>query len=223
MELVELLGPQAGEHIIDIGGGIGGPARWIASRFGCLVTSLDLTPEFCRAAEELNGATGLSDRVAAVEGSAVDLPFEQASFDRAYSENVVMNIADKRSFYGEAFRVLRSGGLFAFSNYGTGSAGEPYYPAPWAASAEMSFLSTVEETRSDLLDAGGLMSYGLNFCQHFARVAFHANSILRWSKPADIPVELPTTFELVINNKAAQALGLTVPSLLPAGADEVIE
>jgi SAM-dependent methyltransferase len=154
MELVELLGPQAGEHIIDIGGGIGGPARWIASRFGCLVTSLDLTPEFCRAAEELNGATGLSDRVAAVEGSAVDLPFEQASFDRAYSENVVMNIADKRSFYGEAFRVLRSGGLFVFSNYGTGSAGEPYYPAPWAASAEMSFLSTVEGTRSDLLRAG---------------------------------------------------------------------
>jgi putative ABC transport system substrate-binding protein len=75
----------------------------------------------------------------------------------------------------------------------------------------------------DFVDAGGLMSYGLKFCQHFARVAFHANSILRWSKPADIPVELPTTFELVINNKAAQALGLTVPSLLPAGADEVIE
>lgn len=153
-ELVEMLAPQSGERILDIGGGIGGPARWIAFHFGCHVTSLDLTSEFCRAAEELNAATGLSDRVQVVEGSATELPFVEGSFDRAYSENVAMNIEDKPRFYAEAIRVLRPGGLFAFSNYGAGPGGEPYYPAPWAASAATSFLSTPEETHADLLAAG---------------------------------------------------------------------
>jgi SAM-dependent methyltransferase len=153
-ELVELLTPKTGEQILDIGGGIGGPARWIAWHFGCHVTSLDLTPEFCRAAEELNAATGLSDRVGVVEGSATDLPFPEYTFDRAYSENVAMNIEDKPLFYAEAFRVLRRGGVFAFSNYGSGPGSEPHYPAPWAASAATSFLSTPEETRADLLSAG---------------------------------------------------------------------
>jgi SAM-dependent methyltransferase len=153
-EMVDLLAPRAGERILDIGGGIGGPARWIAAHFGCHVTSLDLTPEFCAAAEDLNAATGLADRVRVVEGSATRLPFPDAAFDRAYSENVAMNIADKPSFYAEAFRVLRPGGMFAFSNYGAGPGGEPHYPLPWAAVPSGSFLSTPEATRADVVAAG---------------------------------------------------------------------
>lgn len=153
-EMVALLEPRPGERVLDIGGGIGGPARWIASRFGCHVTSLDLTPEFCRAAEELNAATGLSDRVRVVEGSATDLPFPAAAFDRTYSENVAMNIEDKRRFYAEALRVLRPGGVFAFSHYGTGPRGEPDYPLPWAAGPATSFLSSPEETRDQVLATG---------------------------------------------------------------------
>lgn len=153
-ELLALLAPAAGERILDIGGGIGGPARWIAAQSGAHVTSLDLTPEFCRAAEALNAATGLADRVTVVEGSALDLPFPAASFDRAYSENVAMNLPDKPRFYAEAFRVLKPGGVFAFSHYGAGPVGTPRYPTPWAATAATSFLATPEETRADLAAAG---------------------------------------------------------------------
>jgi ubiquinone/menaquinone biosynthesis C-methylase UbiE len=153
-ELVALLEPRAGERILDIGCGIGGPARWIAARFGCEVTGIDLTAEFCRAAEALNAATGMTGRVHIRQGSALALPFEDASFDRAYSQNVAMNIADKPTFYREAFRVLKQGGVLALSNLGAGPSGPPHYPVPWAAVPENSFLATPEQTRGALDDAG---------------------------------------------------------------------
>jgi len=152
-ELVELLQPQAGERILDIGSGIGGPARWIAARFGVHVTGVDLTPEFCEAAEALNLATGLADRVRIIPGSALALPVPDGAFDAGYSQNAVMNIADKPLFYREAFRALRLGGRLALSNLCAGT-GEPYYPVPWAMTPETSFLATPEEMRTDLRAAG---------------------------------------------------------------------
>ncbi len=89
-----------------------------------------------------------------MQGSALDLPFPDASFDHAYSQNVVMNIADKPRCYREAFRVLRSGGLLALANLGAGPSGPPHYPMPWAAGPDTSFLATQEQTRADLSAAG---------------------------------------------------------------------
>ena len=153
-EMAALLRPQAAEQVLDIGSGIGGPARWIASQFGCHVTGVDLTQAFCDAAIELNALTGMADRVRILHGNALALPLSDNTFDRAYSQNVVMNIADKRGMYREALRVLKPGGVLALSNVCAGANGEPYFPVPWAATAATSFLATPAATHDDLLAAG---------------------------------------------------------------------
>jgi SAM-dependent methyltransferase len=153
-ELAALLDPQPGERLLDIGSGLGGPARWIAAKFDCHVTGVDLTAEFCAAAEALNEAAGLAARVRIIHGSALDLPLPEAAFDRAYSQNVIMNIADKARFYAEAFRALRRGGVLALANLCAGPNGEPTYPVPWAETAATSFLVAPEEMRRQLAAAG---------------------------------------------------------------------
>jgi putative ABC transport system substrate-binding protein len=75
----------------------------------------------------------------------------------------------------------------------------------------------------EFVDGGGFMSYGLNVCQHYRRAANHVDRIFKGAKPAELPVELPTTFELMINLNAARALGVKVPPALLVRADEVIE
>jgi ubiquinone/menaquinone biosynthesis C-methylase UbiE len=141
-ELAAMLQPKASDHLLDIGCGIGGPARWIAAKYGCRVTGVDLTPEFCEAARELNTLTGLSDRVQILHASALSPPVPDNSFDGAYSQAALMNIADKQGVFREAFRVLRRGGSLALSLAGAGSAGEPHYPLPWATVTAISFLAT---------------------------------------------------------------------------------
>jgi SAM-dependent methyltransferase len=137
-ELAAMLQPRESDHVLDIGCGIGGPARWIAAKYGCRVTGVDLTAEFCEAARELNGVTGLADRVRILHGSALALPPPDDSFDRAYSQAALMNVSDKRGVFREAFRVLHPGGSLALSLAGAGSAGQPYYPLPWATTTAIS-------------------------------------------------------------------------------------
>jgi SAM-dependent methyltransferase len=153
-ELAALLQPETGDDLLDIGCGIGGPARWIAAKYGCRVTGVDLTAEFCEAARELNSLTGLADLVQILHGSALSLPLQDNSFDRAYSQAALMNISDKRSVFREAWRVLRPGGLLALGLAGAGPTGAPCYPLPWATTPDISFLVTPDELCGDLLSAG---------------------------------------------------------------------
>jgi ubiquinone/menaquinone biosynthesis C-methylase UbiE len=157
-ELADQLTIAQGDHILDIGSGIGGPARYIAERFGARITGIDLTAEFCEVARHLTQVLGLEDRVDFKQGDASAMPFGDASFDGAYSMNVSMNIADKAGFYAEIHRVLRPGGWLVLSEIAQGPGGSPAYPTPWARTAESSFLATPQQTREGLEAAGFAIS-----------------------------------------------------------------
>jgi ubiquinone/menaquinone biosynthesis C-methylase UbiE len=153
-EIAAMVTVGAKDHLLDVGSGFGGPARYFATRFGCRVTGIDLTPEFCEVARHLTRLLGLEKRVAFELGDALHMPFGDASFDGAYSMNVSMNIADKAAFYREIHRVLRPGAWLVLSEVAKGSGAPPDYPTPWARTAATSFLSTPEETRAGLMRAG---------------------------------------------------------------------
>jgi ubiquinone/menaquinone biosynthesis C-methylase UbiE len=154
MEIAGLMQAVPADHILDIGSGIGGPARYFARRFGCRVTGIDLTPEFCDVARHLTRLLDLEARVRFEPGDALAMPFTDGLFTGAYSMNVSMNIADKRAFYREIHRVLTRGGWLVLSEIAKGEGPDLDYPTPWASSADSSFLSTPEETRRGLLEAG---------------------------------------------------------------------
>jgi len=154
LEVAGLVQAGAADRLLDIGSGIGGPARWFAQRFGCHVTGIDLTPEFCDVARHLTRLLGLADKVSFTVGDAVAMPFADAGFDGAYSMNVSMNIADKGAFYREIYRVLKPGAWLVLSEVAQGEGGELDYPTPWASSARTSFLTTPQETQRGLQGAG---------------------------------------------------------------------
>jgi ubiquinone/menaquinone biosynthesis C-methylase UbiE len=153
-QAANLVTAKPSDHILDVGSGIGGPARYFARRFGCRVTGVDLTAEFCGTARVLTHAAGLADRIAFHEGDALAMPFADASFDGAYSMNVSMNIADKGGLYREIRRVLRPGAWFVLAEVAQGPGGTPSYPTPWARTPATSFLATPDATHEALAAAG---------------------------------------------------------------------
>lgn len=154
LELARRAGIATGARVLDVGGGIGGPARFLASRHDCRVTVLDLTPAFVATGEMLTAWTRLTDRVSFVCGSALEMPFPAAGFDLAWTQNAAMNIADKPRLYGEIARVVRPGGRLAFFGVTAGPNGPPHFPAPWASDPAYSFLLPPEEVRRTILAAG---------------------------------------------------------------------
>jgi len=140
-------------RVLDLGSGIGGPARYLAAMFDCRVTGVDLSPGFVETATYLTARSGLSDRVTFQTGDALHLSFDDASFDAVFLQHVVMNIENRAALYAEVRRVLAPGGRLAIYDL-VRRGGEVLYPAPWARDASTSFLLSEEETRTALEQAG---------------------------------------------------------------------
>lgn len=200
--------------VLDIGCGIGGPARMIALRSGARVRGVDLTPQFVEAAQALSTMAGMTDRVSFTVASATALPFEDNSFDLATLLHVGMNIPDKARLFREAYRVLRSTGVFAV--YDVMRTGEDRlgFPVPWAEREELSALeapavyrAAAKEAGFDLLDEQDRSSVALDF---FARVRGQAAS----ATPAPLGLHLlmgPTVGQKTANMIDAIRAGTIAP------------
>ncbi|MEA2525714.1 MAG: methyltransferase [Thermomicrobiales bacterium] len=153
-ELADRAGLHAGQTVLDVGGGIGGPARTLASVYGCSVTVLDLTEAFCEAGKTLSALTGLSDLVTFRHGDALAIPFADSQFDVVWTQHSSMNIGDKERLYTEIHRVLRPGGRLALHEIMAGPVQPVHFPVPWSRDPTISFLRPPEEIRSLLSNVG---------------------------------------------------------------------
>ena len=154
LDLADRLPIKPDHHILDIGCGLGGPARYFALRFQCRVSGIDITPAFVEAANKLTSVLGMENQVAIEHGDGQRLPYPDGIFDGAYTQHVTMNVADRPRFFGEAYRVLKPGAFFALTEHGLGRTGNPHYPLPWSMDGSGSYLISPSETRA-LLEAAG--------------------------------------------------------------------
>lgn len=158
-ELASQVQLNSKHKVLDVGSGVGGASRFLALEYGCRVTGLDLSEEYCRVAQSLANRLGLNSLVTYQQGSALDMPFEDNSFDIVWTQHATMNIADKPRLYSEIARVLRPNGYFTMYDVLAGPVTPLYYPVPWARDSSISFLTTPDGTR-ELLEATGLHILG---------------------------------------------------------------
>lgn len=144
---------EPGVHILDVGCGIGGPARHFAER-GCSVTGIDLTDEFVQVAENLTRRVKLDGRAVFRQASALVMPFPEATFEAAYMIHVGMNIEDKAKLFREVARVLKPGSRFGIFDVMQRDDKAFDFPVPWALTPATSFMATLEEYSQFLNSAG---------------------------------------------------------------------
>ena len=153
-EFLDQLTLSADDHVLDVGCGIGGAARFAAERYGSTVTGLDLTAEYIETGQVLCAWVGLADRITFQQGSGTDMPFADHSFDKAYMMHVGMNIADKAALVGQLHRVLKPGGRLGIYDVMRVGDGDLTFPLPWSSLPETSALSPPEQYKDALKGAG---------------------------------------------------------------------
>lgn len=154
VELADKLPIRPGQRILDIGCGLGGPARYMARRFQCRVSGIDITRPFVEAAGRLTGLLRMEGQVDVRLGDGQHLPYPDGAFDGAYTQHVTMNVADRRRFFAEAYRVLKPGAFFALTEHGLGPTGDPHHPVPWSADGSGAYLVAPSATEALLRQTG---------------------------------------------------------------------
>jgi SAM-dependent methyltransferase len=153
-ELIGLGGLGEGDEVLDLGGGIGGGARLLASQAGCRVTVVDLSEAFVEVGRDLTRRAGLADRVEFLVGDALSPPVPDGAFDAVWTQHASMNIADKERMYAEARRALRPGGTLAIHEVTAGPGGPVHLPVPWARDPAHSHLWPAEDVREMIAGLG---------------------------------------------------------------------
>ena len=152
--LARLAALKPGTRVLDVGGGLGGPARTLAGQFGCRVTVVDLTESYVRTGAAFTARLGLADRVTHHVGDALALDVGAEPFDVLWTQNSGMNIADKARLYAGFARVLRAGGLLVIQEPMAGPVQPVVFPVMWARDARASFLRAPDAMRA-LIEAAG--------------------------------------------------------------------
>lgn len=153
-DLADLADLRPQSRVLDVGCGIGGAARTLAAEYDCRVTGIDLTTTYIHAGRILVDLVGLSDSVSLQVSNALDLPFDDGSFDVIWMQHVSMNVPDKRRLYREALRALQPNGRLAIHEILAGCAPRPYYPVPWADDPSASFLVRPNQLQAILAESG---------------------------------------------------------------------
>ena len=153
-ELGDLAGLKPGQRVLDVGSGLGGPARTLAAEFGCEVVGLEIVGEFCRAAAMLTEWVGMADLVSCREGDMRAMPFADEEFDVVLTQHTIMNVEEKAALFAEIRRVLKPAGGFLLYEVCGEDDDALHYPVPWAGGPEISFLTTADELRALITGAG---------------------------------------------------------------------
>ncbi|CAG0932632.1 Sarcosine/dimethylglycine N-methyltransferase [Rhodocyclaceae bacterium] len=154
VDLARELGLDQNKQVLDVGSGLGGASRFLASEYGCQVIGLDLCKEYCRVATSLTRRMGLDSLASFCHGNAVEMPFADGLFDIVWTQHTAMNIPDKKRLYGEIWRVLKPGGRLAIYDILAGTGGDVIFPVPWAQDTSISFLYTAPQLMDVLREAG---------------------------------------------------------------------
>ena len=154
-ELIALLNAGPGTHVLDVGSGLGGPARRLAAATGCRVTGIDLSADYCAVGTELTKWLGLTEQVKLTQGDGAQAADTAAGpYDAAWTIHVGMNVRDKPAFYAGIAKALKPGASFVIYDVLSNGGGDIHFPVPWANTAESSFVATLDEMKGHLAGAG---------------------------------------------------------------------
>ena len=196
LTMAEVAGISPGERVLDVGAGIGGPARTLATHLGARVTALDPTRRFCQLSEELCRRSRLDAHVHVVYGDARSMPLGDSEYDVVWTQAVWPSVDDKPAMLNEMHRVLKDDGRLAlYEVVGGPAGGDLHYPVPWANTPAESFLVSAQELRR-LAESAGF-------------------AVREWIEPPDLIAHIAATAESGRPGMATGVDGVTLALVMP--------